>query len=73
MAKRIRTIPIGSASAALDYHAYGAWPGAVPCKSCIGTGNFYGRDEDGDWIDCDECQGRGWNLPSGAPQEILLE
>jgi len=29
------------------------------CPDCVGTGNFYGRDEDGDWLDCDSCKGTG--------------
>jgi hypothetical protein len=56
-----RTLPQGSALAALDYYAFGEWPGAIPCTSCAETGNFSGRDVDGDWLDCDECEGRGFN------------
>ncbi len=66
----LRTLPVGSVSAALDYHAFGHWPGAIPCRACVETGNFYGRDIDGDWLDCDECEGRGYNLPAGAPTSI---
>ena len=29
------------------------------CTSCAGTGNFYGRDEDGDFLTCDDCNGTG--------------
>ena len=27
------------------------------CLACNGTGNFYGNDEDGDFLDCDDCEG----------------
>jgi hypothetical protein len=41
--------------------------GAIPlegtkpnyCLDCMGTGNIYGHDEDGDFLDCDTCNGTG--------------
>lgn len=33
---------------------------SIPCTDCGGTGNFYGRDEDGDYLRCDACEGRGY-------------
>lgn len=33
---------------------------SVPCADCGGTGNFYGNDEDGDYLHCDGCEGRGF-------------
>jgi DnaJ-class molecular chaperone len=30
------------------------------CPECGGTGNFYGNDEDGDYLPCDECDGTGF-------------
>ncbi len=29
------------------------------CEACRGTGNFYGNDEDGDFLPCDDCDGTG--------------
>lgn len=29
------------------------------CEECDGTGNFYRRDEDGDYLPCDFCEGAG--------------
>lgn len=29
------------------------------CLDCMGTGNWYGRDVDDDWLDCETCSGRG--------------
>lgn len=27
----------------------------IKCAACDGTGNFYGHDEDGDFLSCDDC------------------
>lgn len=62
----IRTLPVDTPSACVDSKTFGPWPGAIECKECIGTGNFYVNDEDGDYLPCDECAGRGWiPLPAG--------
>lgn len=68
-----RTLPVGMASVCIDYQSFGSWPGAVECKECNGTGNFYGNDEDGDYLPCDECSGRGWNPPAGGPHVLVYE
>jgi hypothetical protein len=34
--------------------------GREDCPECAGTGNFYGNDEDGDFLACDECGGTGF-------------
>ena len=50
-------------------HESGVWrwvmsdPTGVPCKACSGSGNFYGpNDEDRDWLDCDDCRGKGGTM-----------
>jgi DnaJ-class molecular chaperone len=30
------------------------------CPECVGTGNFYSNDEDGDFLPCDACDGTGF-------------
>ncbi len=32
---------------------------SADCPTCDGTGNFYRHDEDGDFLDCDDCHGTG--------------
>jgi hypothetical protein len=68
-----RKLPSGLVSAIFDHQTYGPWPGAVECEDCGGTGNFYGNDEDGDFLPCDECDSRGWNPPAGGPHELIVE
>lgn len=66
----VRRLPIGSEDVQLDLEAYGAWPNAVACKACRGNGCFAGIEMCG--IDCDGCDGRGWNPAPGAPREIPI-
>jgi len=69
----IRTLPVGTTSACIDSKAFGPWPGAIECNDCTGTGNFFGNDEDGDYLPCDECAGRGWNPPPAGPNVLKYE
>ena len=32
------------------------------CPECVGTGNFYGNDIDGDFLPCDACDGTGFKM-----------
>ena len=68
-----RTLPVGTPSACIDGQTFGPWPHAIECKDCIGTGNFYGNDEDDDYLPCDECAGRGWNPPPARPNVLEYE
>jgi C-5 cytosine-specific DNA methylase len=40
--------------------ANNVWDAAGHCAACMGTGNFYGRDEDGDYLPCDDCGATGY-------------
>ena len=43
------------------------------CPFCLGTGNFYGNDEDGDFLSCDECLGSGVYPPKWAGERRAEE
>lgn len=42
----------------------------IECAECDGTGNFYGRDEDGDYLKCDSCNGEGFNWCRYIPMVV---
>jgi hypothetical protein len=66
----MRKLPIGLEEAKKDHDTYGPWPEAVECGSCCGNGYFAGiRMCD---IDCETCDGRGWNPATGSPLEIPI-
>jgi hypothetical protein len=67
---RVRYLPFGTDAAKLDRQVYGSWPNAVQCKDCGGTG--YPSGVVVGLMPCDECDGRGWNPPMGAPIEITV-
>ncbi len=70
MQQKVRYLPFGIDASKLDRQVYGAWPNAIVCKDCGGTG-YAARVVVG-LIPCDECDGRGWNPPPGAPSEITV-
>lgn len=43
------------------------------CPECVGTGNFYGNDEDGDYLPCDACGGTGFKKKEKSALELLGE
>ena len=46
--------------------------GREDCPECVSTGNFYGNDEDGDYLPCDACGGTGFKKEK-SPLELLTE
>jgi len=70
MQVRVRYLPIGPDAAKLDFQVYGPWPMTTDCKDCGATG--YSAGIVIGLVPCEECEGRGWNPPPGAPDEIVI-
>lgn len=70
MQVRVRYLPIGPDAAKLDLQVYGPWPMTTDCKDCGATG--YSAGIVIGLVPCEGCEGRGWNPPPGAPDEIVM-
>jgi hypothetical protein len=66
----MRKLPVGRPDAEWDFKTYGIWPDATLCKGCGGSGHFAGVKIG--LIECEDCEGRGWNPRPGTPHEVPI-
>jgi hypothetical protein len=65
-----RYLPIGRDQARLDLACFGVWPRSTPCTHCRGTGFL--ADVHRGQLECDRCDGRGWNPAPDDPLEYQV-
>lgn len=65
-----RYLPIGRDQARLDLACFGVWPRSTPCTHCRGTGFL--ADVHRGQLECNRCDGRGWNPAPDDPLEYQV-